>query len=196
LLHLSFWPSPAAQARSRALLQRSDRYRALALDPHICSRTLFFHAAHIVTRMLSFGSPTPFIAGLSATLEEINLAYAQRLRRHASALSLAEATRKFVELEQRHVENALRHLWQSSPAAAAEEVARMNRDLQRVASQGVVLFSPTYRIFHHALQNTRRGLGRLPDFGSQQHRQALGLEIACVASQFDLSPAAASVREP
>jgi hypothetical protein len=99
----------AARARRRALLERSHRYAALALDPRIHARTRFFHAAHIVTRMLSYGRPTPFIADLSCDLETLNASFAQALFRKAPTGTLDHNTLHFIEVEQAHVARALRN---------------------------------------------------------------------------------------
>jgi hypothetical protein len=44
------------------LLLRSERYRRLDAQPAIRSRTDLFAAASIVTRVLAYSGPTPFMA--------------------------------------------------------------------------------------------------------------------------------------
>lgn len=99
--------SPSLSLRLSFLL-RSERYRRLDAQPAIRSRTAFFAAASIVTRVLAYGGTTPFMLVLSDALERVNVSRAQLICRGQlyESGSVECNTQDFVRYEQTLVQEA------------------------------------------------------------------------------------------
>jgi hypothetical protein len=175
---------PRATARavlaSSSFWLRSQRYRRISLEPRIASRTAFYSAASTVTRAFAFSIVSPFMASLSRSLEDCNVARAIRIRSgdlYASG-TLEANTLDFVRFEQCLVECALERLRAVDPLAFAREIALADAALHRAAREGVLLVSAAHHCLRRALLELRQGLGRWPSFAQQHDRELLGVALA------------------
>src|SRR4051794_26545967 len=91
-----------SQPSQNAELSRSDRYRRIAADPMIASRTHFFSAAVLVTKALSSRDQPRFLSQLGAILEVANLRRAREIRsgKLSRTGSTESNTADFISFEQ------------------------------------------------------------------------------------------------
>jgi len=174
-------PGTVGTHRQRALLERSRTYAILHADPRIAERTFFFAAAALVTRTLWIYRPSPFLLGLSASLERENLRRAAAIR--AGVLFQSGPpdinTRRFIAVEQRLVQGALDALRAQDPRAYAREIRSANRAL-RWARRGT-LRALIERPFVVALDATFAALGGSFDMAVRDCREVLGMALARAA---------------
>jgi hypothetical protein len=162
------------QAAARA---RELRYRRLAADPAIATRTDFFRAAAVVTKALATRDQPSFLTSLAAKLEVANVRRAREIRsgKLYARGSAPANTADFVRFEQSLVEAELRELRERDPAAYDGVVARANLQIAR-ATRGMARWMN--REFARAVIATRRQLGRDIDFSRCADREMLGIAIA------------------
>src|SRR5690349_10664076 len=96
---------------------RLQRYRRIAADPLVASRTAFFTAAVIVTRALATRDQPAFLAALGARLEVANLRRARDIRagKLYRAGSVRANTVDFIRFEQALVQAELDALLARDP---------------------------------------------------------------------------------
>ena len=162
-----------------SFLFRSERYRRLDAQPAIRSRTDFFAAASVVTRMLAYSGPTPFMVALSDALERVNMA---RARLICSGLlyatgSVERNTLDFVRYEQSLVQAALERLRSSDPGAYSEQIRTANSAIVRVLRHRAHA-TAAIATFVQATECCLARLGRAIEFSAQSDREALGEELA------------------
>jgi len=167
------------QISSRA---RARRYRRIAADPAIATRTHFFAAAAIVTRALATRDQLPFLARMGARLEVANVRRAREIRagklyRRGSVLA---NTADFIRFEQALVQTELEQLLARDPGAYQEVVTHASEQISR-ATTGLARW--LNRRFARAVIETRRQLGREVDFARRDDRELLGNSIAREASR-------------
>jgi hypothetical protein len=162
------------------LLLRSERYRRLDARPAIRSRTDFFAAASIVTRVLAYGGTTPFMLALSDALERVNVSRAQLICDGVLYVSgsVERNTRDFIRYEQALVQQALDHLRGRDPHGYAEQIRATNSALARVLRRRAACASSALATFVHAAECCLARLGRTIEFATQSDREALGEELA------------------
>ena len=163
-----------------SLLLRSERYRRLDADPLIRSRTSFFAAASVVTRVLAYSGATPFMLTLSDALERANMA---RARQICTGLlyaggSVERNTLDFVQYEQGLVQEALERLRRSDPTVHSEQIRIANRAIDRALRHRTACAFSALETFTQAAQACLARLGRTFEFSAQCDREALGQEIA------------------
>jgi hypothetical protein len=160
----------AARARER-------RYRRIAADPSISTRTHFFGAAAIVTKALATRDQPPFLANLGAKLEVANVRRAREIR--AGKLyrnGTAQAnTVDFIRFEQALVQAELERLQARDAHAYGKVIACANAQISR-ATKGIARW--LNRRFARAVIATRAQLGRDVDFARREDRELLGNAIA------------------
>lgn len=166
-----------------SFLLRSERYRRLDAQPAIRSRTDFFAAAAIVTRVLAYGGATPFMVALSDTLERVNVSRARLICSGALYVSgsVERNTRDFVRYEQALVQQALDRLRGCDPYEYAEQVRAANSAIVRVLRRPAASASTAVATFVRAAESCLARLGRTIEFAAQSDREALGEEIARTA---------------
>lgn len=173
--------SRAALLSSRLpLLLRSERYRRLDSQPAIRSRTDFFAAASIVTRVLAYGGATPFMVALSDALERVNVSRARLICRGLLYVtgSVEHNTLDFVRYEQTLVQEALDRLRGGDPRGYSEQIRTANSAIARVARRPAACASSAVATFIRAADSCFARLGRTVEFALQSDREALGEELA------------------
>jgi hypothetical protein len=163
-----------------SLLLRSERYRRLDAEPAIRSRTDFFAAASVVTRVLAYGGATPFMAALSGSLERVNVLRARLIR---SGLLYVTGTvdcntLDFIRYEQRRVQRVLDRLRAFDPDGYSEQIRTANRLIALALELGAAYASGDLGIFIHGAKSCLARLGRAVEFSEQSDREALGEELA------------------
>lgn len=163
-----------------SLLLRSERYRCLDAEPAIRSRTDFFAAASIVTRVLAYSNPTAFMAALSDMLERVNVSRARLICRGAlyATGSVEINTLDFVRYEQTLVQDSLDHLREKDPAGYADQIRIANSAIARAVTHRAARASSAIATFVRAADSCLERLGRTVDFSAQSDREALGEELA------------------
>lgn len=176
---------PASLSLRLSLLLRSERYRRLDAQPAIRSRTDFFAAASVVTRVLAYSGPTPFMVALSDALERVNVA---RARLICSGLlyvsgSVERNTQDFVRYEQALVQEALDRLRGSDPHGYLEQIRLANTAISHALMRRRGCASSALATFVRAADRCLARLGRAIEFSAQSDREALGMELAATASR-------------
>jgi hypothetical protein len=164
-----------------SLILRARRYQRWHSEPEISTRTSFYAAAAIVTRVLARYAFSRFLIELGATLERVNSTRAAEIR---SGLlypqgSVETNTSDFVRYEQGVVQAHLEQLRRSAPRRYSREMWLANRafDLLHINS----LTSFVNPCFVHAAHDAVRLAGPL-DFAEQSCREILGRQIALRAA--------------
>ncbi|MDB6088186.1 MAG: repeat-associated core protein [Gammaproteobacteria bacterium] len=161
-----------------AFIFRSRRYEDLHADPAISRKTDFFAAASLVTAAFALITPSRFFCELSETLESANVARARKIRaRQLYAEGTNENnTTDFVRYEQELVQAALDSLRRRHPQSYWREIDSANRLLN--ALNGKLLRRTVLSSFARAVRSTITNLGADIDFARQDHREALGRQLA------------------
>lgn len=170
-----------------SLLLRSERYRCLDAEPAIHSRTDFFAAASVVTRVLAYSGPTPFMIAMSDMLERINVSRARLICRGVlyATGSVDLNTLDFVRYEQSLVQDSLDRLRGTDPAGYADQIRMANRAIARVLTHRAARASSALATFVRATESCLERLGRTIEFSAQSDREALGEELARSARRRD-----------
>jgi hypothetical protein len=163
-----------------SFLLRSERYRRLDADPVIRSRTSFFAAASVVTRVLAYGGTTPFMVVLSHALEQVNVSRARLIcsGQLYDSGSVERNTMDFVRYEQALVQQALDGLCRIDPPLYSEQISIANGAIDRAMSRRAAYASSSLATFARAAAACFVRLGRAIEFSRQSDRQALGEELA------------------
>jgi hypothetical protein len=171
---------PASLALRLSLLLRSERYRRLDAQPAIRSRTDFFAAASIVTRVLAYSGTTPFMVALSEALERVNVYRAGMIRDGLLYVSgsVERNTQDFVRYEQALVQAALDRLRGSDPHGYHEQIRLANGAIARVLRRRAACASSALATFVQGAERCLTRLGRTIEFSAQSDREALGEELA------------------
>jgi hypothetical protein len=146
----------------------------------IRSRTDFFAAATVVTRVLAFGGATAFMVALSDTLERVNLSRAQLICSGAlyATGNVERNTLDFVRYEQALVQESLERLRRSDPYGYAEQMRIANSAIARALRRRAAYASSALATFVRAAESCLLRLGRGIDFSMQSDRETLGEELA------------------
>lgn len=163
-----------------AFLLRSERYRRLDALPAIRSRTDFFAAASIVTRVFAYGGATPFMLSLSQALERVNVSRARLICGGVLYVSgsVERNTRDFVRYEQVLVQEALDRLRGADPLGYADQIRLANGAIARLLRRRVACASSALATFVRGAESCLARLGRGIDFSAQTDREVLGVELA------------------
>jgi len=162
-----------------SLVLRSERYRRLDAHPTIRSRTDFFAAASVVTRVLAY-SATPFMVALSGALERVNVSRAQLIcgGRLYVAGSVESNTLDFVHYEQSLVQEALDRLRDTDPRGYSEQIRLANSAIARILRHRGPCASGAFTTFIAAAESCLVRLGHVIEFAAQSDREVLGEELA------------------
>ena len=157
--------------------RRERRYRLLAADAALASRTHFFAAAMIVSRALATGERSSVLDAIGATLEAANLARARAIRcgdLYSDGAPL-ENTRDFVRFEQQLFQRQLDLVRELDEPLYRRAIDAANEQI-RLATRGLARWRN--REFSMAVLRVQIRLGRRIDFARQDDREALGVAIA------------------
>ena len=157
-------------------------------DPAIARRTEFFAAASLVTGALALAAPSRFFRDLSGMLEAANMARAHGIRTRALYHDgpIEKNTADFIHYEQGLVQTALEALRCRKPELYRREVDVANFLLNTLNC--AVLRCLLRSSFARAVRAATAELGGTIDFARQDHREALGMQLALISSRSRRSP--------
>ncbi len=161
-----------------SFLLRSRRYGNVHAEPTIARKTEFFAAASLVTSALALVAPSRFLRDLSERLEVTNMARAHGIltRQLYPDDTIEKNTADFIHYEQGLVQTALDSLRHRQPELYRREVGCANFLLN--ALNRTVLRHILRSSFARAVRAAAAELGSEIDFACQNHREAVGMQLA------------------